>query len=205
MWLFHSVTPDQLSGKDLRRSLLTYMLNPPPPYPPSPPLGTVSPDHQQAPFQSLFEQRVFLEIKERGYHVVPQWEVNGKFIDLVVIGDHGRLAVECDGSPYHSSPEQIRHDTERERELRRAGWTFWRIRSSAFALSPQEALTGLWEQLTALGIHPLPSATDPHAPSPAKAWIPVDLPNGDGEDDDEDEDDLADEEAGTDEDNNGDD
>ncbi|MFD8079339.1 AAA domain-containing protein [Streptomyces sp. NPDC059718] len=203
MWLFHSVTPDQLSSKDLRHSLLTYMLNPPPPYPPSPPLGTVSPDHEQAPFQSLFEQKVFLHIKERGYHVVPQWEVNGKFIDLVVIGDHGRLAVECDGSPYHSSPEQIRHDTERERELRRAGWTFWRIRSSAFALSPQEALTGLWEQLEVLGIQPMPSVTDPHTAGPAAAWTPVDLPDDDG-DDEEDEDDLADEEAGTGEDNNSD-
>ncbi|MFI6470844.1 hypothetical protein ACIBL5_11415 [Streptomyces sp. NPDC050516] len=48
--------------------------------------------------KSLFEQRVLLCIKERGYEVVPQWEVNGKYIDLVVTGDHGRLAVECDGS-----------------------------------------------------------------------------------------------------------
>ncbi|MEU9954593.1 AAA domain-containing protein [Streptomyces sp. NPDC050982] len=32
MWLFHSMTADQLSSKDLRRSLLTYMTSPPPPY-----------------------------------------------------------------------------------------------------------------------------------------------------------------------------
>ncbi len=32
MWLFHSVTVDQLSSKDLRRSLLSYMQSPPPPY-----------------------------------------------------------------------------------------------------------------------------------------------------------------------------
>ncbi|MET9895149.1 hypothetical protein ABZZ47_34045 [Streptomyces sp. NPDC006465] len=33
MWLFHSMTADQLSSKDLRHSLLTYMQSPPRPTP----------------------------------------------------------------------------------------------------------------------------------------------------------------------------
>jgi very-short-patch-repair endonuclease len=156
MWLFHSVTPDQLSSKDLRRSLLTYMINPPPPYPRSPALDSVGADRLQDPFDSLFEQRVFLEIKRRGYHVVPQWEISGKRIDLVVIGNHARLAVECDGSPYHSTQEQIHQDAERERELRRAGWTFWRVRSSAFALSRDDALKPCGTPLLPWAYSPLP-------------------------------------------------
>ncbi|MFF3896867.1 AAA domain-containing protein [Streptomyces sp. NPDC001812] len=185
MWLFHSMTADQLSSKDLRHSLLTYMQSPPPPYSHAHQPAHVNPEQLCAPFQSLFEQRVFLSIKERGYDVVPQWEVNGKYIDLVVTGDHGRLAVECDGSPYHSTRQQIHDDAERERELRRAGWTFWRVRSSAFALSPEEALAPLWKRLTDLGIHPRTTAetatedTEPHT-----SWTPVGLAETEPDDED---------------------
>ncbi|MFF3878558.1 AAA domain-containing protein [Streptomyces sp. NPDC001978] len=185
MWLFHSLTADQLSSKDLRHSLLTYMQSPPPPYTHAHQPANVSPDQLCAPFQSLFEQRVFLRIKERGYDVVPQWEVNGKYIDLVVTGDHGRLAVECDGSPYHSTKQQIHDDAERERELRRAGWTFWRVRSSAFALSPEEALAPLWKRLTDLGIHPrtTPETSTEDTGSHA-SWTPVGLAEAEPDDED---------------------
>jgi very-short-patch-repair endonuclease len=185
MWLFHSMTVDQLSSKDLRRSLLTYMQNPPPPYTHARQPTNVSTDQRCAPFESLFEQRVYRRIKDRGYDVVPQWEVNGKRIDLVVTGDHGRLAVECDGSPYHSTRQQIHDDAERERELRRAGWTFWRVRSSAFALSPEEALTPLWKRLTDLGIHPRTTPeTSTDGTEPPAAWVPVGLAEAEPEDED---------------------
>lgn len=197
MWLFHSLTVDQLSSKDLRRSLLTYMVSPPPPYTHPHQPAHVSADRHCAPFDSLFEQRVFLRIKERGYDVVPQWEVNGKRIDLVVTGGHGRLAVECDGSPHHSTPQQIHDDAERERELRRAGWTFWRIRSSAFALTPDEALEPLWERLTELGIHPrtVRGASIDDAPTDTP-WTPVGLAEGEPDEDADPYDGEPDEDSG---------
>ncbi|WP_406294370.1 AAA domain-containing protein [Embleya sp. NBC_00888] len=173
MWLFASVTIDQLPDKDLRRSLLTYMQSPPILQQTPPELADVSPDEPRAPFQSLFEQRVFLKIRQRGYHVVPQWKVNRKLIDLVVVGEAGRLAVECDGSPYHSSLQQIHDDFERERELRRAGWRFWRIRSSTFALSADESLEPLWARLDALGIRPGVSRDD--TGDLISDWMPVEL------------------------------
>ncbi|MEU1797061.1 AAA domain-containing protein [Streptomyces californicus] len=185
MWLFHSMTVDQLSSKDLRRSLLTYMQSPPPPYTHARQLANVTPDQLCAPFDSLFEQRVYLRIKERGYDVVPQWEVNGKRIDLVVTGGHGRLAVECDGSPHHSTRQQIHDDAERERELRRAGWTFWRVRSSAFALSPEDALAPLWKRLTDLGIHPrTTSDASADGTEPRAVWAPVGLAEAEPEEED---------------------
>jgi very-short-patch-repair endonuclease len=177
MWLFTSVTPDQLSSKDLRHSLLTYMQAPPELQGTSPSLSAVSPDELCKPFESLFEQRVFRRIKECGYHVVPQWKVSGKRIDLVVVGEAGRLAVECDGSPYHSTPEQIRDDYERERELRRAGWQFWRVRSSEFALSPEDSMAPLWKRLDALGIRP--GVTEEAQGDTASTWTPVDIDDTD--------------------------
>ena len=97
MWLFHSVGLDQLSTIDLRASLLSYVLNPPPALAATV-LTDVRPDEPHPAFRSLFDQRVFCRIQERGFHVTPQVEVNGRDIDLVVTGARGRLAVECDGS-----------------------------------------------------------------------------------------------------------
>uniref|UniRef100_UPI002AD5ABDD DUF559 domain-containing protein n=1 Tax=Frankia sp. Cr1 TaxID=3073931 RepID=UPI002AD5ABDD len=183
-WLFSSVTADQLPN-DLRRSLLTYMQSPPAFQRTPSELAEVSFNERRDPFQSLFEQRVFLLIRKRGYHVIPQWRVNEKLIDLVVTGEHGRLAVECDGSPYHSSTRQIQDDYERERELRRAGWRFWRVRSSEFALSPQDALAPLWQKLDSLGIRP--GVEEENLTGDAvNIWTPVALDEDDSDlDDDE--------------------
>ncbi|MEV4531900.1 histone-like nucleoid-structuring protein Lsr2 [Streptosporangium sp. NPDC049304] len=153
MWLFHSVSPDLLSPMCLRRSLLGYMLNPPT-TPLSSSLSDVTPDSRHPAFDSLFEQRVFLRIQERGYNVVPQVEVNGRRIDLVVSGAEGRLAVECDGDFWHGTPEQREADLDRERELKRAGWRFWRIRESEFYFDPATAMESLWAELDRRGISP---------------------------------------------------
>ncbi|GAA1017268.1 very short patch repair endonuclease [Acrocarpospora pleiomorpha] len=154
MWLFHSVPPDLLRSNDLRRSLLTYMLTPPTILSASSMLTDVTETERHPDFDSLFEQRVFLEIRRRGYHVVPQFEVNGRRIDLVISGARGRLAVECDGDYWHGTPEQIREDNERERELKRAGWRFWRVRESEFYFSREDALASLWSTLEHMGIQP---------------------------------------------------
>ncbi|MCH5642271.1 AAA domain-containing protein [Gordonia sp. ABSL49_1] len=153
MWLFHSVTIDRLRAGDLRRSLLEYMTStvsaPADPMP-----ENVSNDLRDSRFDSLFEQRVFNEIVARGYHVNPQVPVNNRRIDLVVTGSASRLAVECDGDAFHTTPDQLRADLEREIELRRCGWTFWRVRESEFYTDPVEAMSGLWDELGALGILP---------------------------------------------------
>ncbi|WP_461417782.1 AAA domain-containing protein [Gordonia sp. GN26] len=154
MWLFHSVTVDRLSSSDFRRSLLEHVTSTAPalaePIP-----ENVSRHVRDNRFDSLFEQRVFNDIVARGYHVNPQIEVNNRRIDLVVTGGASRLAVECDGDAFHSTPEQIRADLERETELRRCGWTFWRVRESEYYLDPIEAMSGLWSELDRLGIKPL--------------------------------------------------
>ncbi|GAA4961743.1 AAA domain-containing protein [Kineococcus glutinatus] len=174
MWLFHSVTPDLLSPKDLRRSLLTYLINPPAPRVASD-LANVTPDEPHEPFDSLFEQRVYLRIRERGYQVTPQWEVNGRRIDLVVTGAKGRLAVECDGEHWHSSPEQRLNDLHREQELKRAGWQFWRVRDSEFNYDPDRAMAGLWEALERRGIHPHEGVERTPLSASAEDWVPTEL------------------------------
>ena len=154
MWLFHSVTPDLLSPKDLRRSLLTYMLNPPAPLAKGGFEDLRWESELQDPFESKFEQRVFIELRDRGYAVTPQFEINGRRIDLLVTGAKGQLAVECDGDHWHSSPEDVQADLDRELELRRAGMKFWRVRESEFYLDTTAAMASLWPILEERGIRP---------------------------------------------------
>lgn len=162
MHLFHSVPRHRLKTEDLRLKLLAHVEDPGAAYD-SQDFGPVHPDRPHRAFDSLFEQRVYLAITARGYRVVPQYPAGGKRIDLVVIGTHERLAVECDGDYYHGDSEAIRKDHQRERDLERVGWQFWRVRDSEFRRDPEAALIGLWPFLQSLGIKPKSTDDEPLA------------------------------------------
>lgn len=172
LWLFHSVTAVELSADDLRRRLLDHVTAAGAPGATPMPTG-VPRDRRVEPFDSLFEQRVFLDIVSRGYHVDPQIEANGRMIDLVVTGSAGRLAVECDGDVFHTSPEQVRSDLVREHELQRAGWEFWRVRESEYRLDPVAALADLWRALDRRGIRPAGADDDQSSPEAPGTWLAV--------------------------------
>ena len=164
LWLIHSPTLNELRSECLRYRLLDHCLNP---SVESAKVGdsdlttlrrladsgrrdqTRAPD----PFDSWFELDVFLKIADRGYRILPQYEVAGYRIDLVVEGLDGRLAVECDGDEYHG-PEQYDADMSRQRDLERCGWVFSRVRGSRFYRDPEAALQELWESLERRGILP---------------------------------------------------
>ncbi|NDZ93179.1 AAA family ATPase [Streptomyces sp. SID6673] len=179
MWLFHSIDLDALKTNDLRYSLLDYVrAGQGPTNPPMP--SDVSDIERQQPFSSLFEQQVFNRLADRGYYVVPSMTINNRVIDLVVTGADARMAVECDGDSFRTTGEQARSDMERERELRRCGWYFWRVRESEFELDPDRALDGLWEVLDRRGVKPgsiTPLPADAAATSDNR-WDPIDLSTG---------------------------
>ena len=183
MWLFHSRSLESLRSTDLRHSLLTYMQSTSP-APAEPMPEGVKRDERHQAFDSLFEQRVFLDIVARGYHVNSQVAVNGRRIDLVVTGADGKLAVECDGDHWHTSPEQQRADLERERELQRCGWQFWRIRESEYYLDPVGSMMGLWEELDRRGIRPHVVGVNDVVKSLQESWTPVELVEDDSPVDD---------------------
>lgn len=187
MWLFTSIPPELYRPDDLRRSLLNYFREPPSVLAEPPDPATVRSDIRQEPFDSLFEQRVYLALTARGYHVVPQVSVGGRSLDLVVVGQQSRLAVECDG-PHHLAPGQVSDDLARERELRRTGWRIFHLPLSEFELNQDRALRPLWTQLDALGIQP--GARDSASITKPSSWKPLLLPDvpedgdiGDGRDD----------------------
>lgn len=162
MILFHSVLPEDLSSECLRKKILEFFYK-------DPPKRIVGIDisyfEKRAfkdnrmvikapdPFDSWFEVDVALEIARRGYVVIPQYAVAGKFIDLIIQGGNVKLAVECDGENWHGI-ENYDADMFRQRQLERCGWEFYRIRESLFYVDKEAALKELWELLDERGIKP---------------------------------------------------
>ncbi|TLF80942.1 hypothetical protein FEK34_04515 [Nocardia cyriacigeorgica] len=176
LWLFHSVTLEQLTNPDdMRYQLLKYCIETqqsdravasarPQPVPV---------DRIVAPFESLFEQQVYNCLVDRGYQVSAHYDAAGYDLDLVVIGDHRKLAIECEGDRWNGA-EQFHRDLAQQRDLERCGWPFFRIRQSRFAADPDTCLAPLWQLLDELSIEPLPDDPDPvaepiHAESPVAA------------------------------------
>jgi len=157
MWVFHSVTLEELTNReDMRYQLLEYCygLQRANRLDQTEEIGRVPDEVQIEPFESLFEQHVYNSIFERGYTVVPQWEIYGYRIDLVVVGGQSLLAVECDGDRWHGA-DHYEQDLARQRELERCGWTFFRVRASTYYRDPQAALAPLWDLLDGHDIRPV--------------------------------------------------
>ena len=89
----------------------------------------------------------------KGYPVIPQYEAMGFRIDMVIVGAGRKLAVECDGDYFHTE-ETAGKDQERQWNLERCGWTFHRIRESAFNYHEVETLKRLWNKLDEMQIYP---------------------------------------------------
>ncbi len=154
MWLFHSLRSADIPNRDcLRRRLLEFFQSRPDD-PDRVVPARVSEDINVHPFDSIFEQRVFNRIVERNYLAHPQFEVHGKRIDIVIEGAVRKLAVECDGDHWHG-PERYQADSERQRDLERYGWMFFRIRESEFNWDPVQAMSKLWPLLDELDILPI--------------------------------------------------
>lgn len=167
MILFHSVSSDDLSTSCLRRRLLEFFENTTPQE-----IAGIERDELErrasqdnrgvidppTPFDSWFEVDVALALLRKHFIVLPQHEVAGKRIDLVVEGGQARLAVECDGDRWHGA-DQYEADMQRQRQLERCGWEFFRVSEAAFYSNEEDALTPLWRMLEERDIVPGGGAT----------------------------------------------
>lgn len=144
LWVVTSVDPSVLSSGDYRAALLAHCA-----------ASAVDEEERGDLLQrceSEFERRVVRKLLGRGYtDVTVQHRVGQYRLDIVVSGPDARLAIECDGDRWHSEAEWDR-DRARQQVLERAGWTFERIRGSAFYRDPDLAMEPVWERLDGLGI-----------------------------------------------------
>lgn len=144
MWVVHSVDPDRFTPGDLRRELILHCQNPGV-------LDTAVAD-LEGRCDSDFERQVVRRILAAGYRRVRVQHPVGRYrLDIVIEGPESRLAVECDGDRWHG--EDVWHqDRARQQVLERAGWTFVRVRGSAFYRDPERAMAPLWQRLEELNI-----------------------------------------------------
>ena len=147
-WVIYSLSHEvDLKPGDLRRRLIEHAIDP---KAISRELGTAL-----ARTESPFEQDVYDRLVRHGYRVRPQWQVGRYRIDLVVEGQDGRVAVECDGDRYHPL-EKLPEDMERQAILERLGWRFIRIRGSVYFRDRESAMAKVFAKLEELGVFPAP-------------------------------------------------
>lgn len=138
LWVFYTADPATLNPQDQRRQLIEYVRDS---------RARETPDDLFELTDSKFERDVLAQMLDRGYDVEPQHRVGSYHIDFVVnVADGERLAVECDGDSFHG-PDKWDEDVRRQRVLERLGWSFWRVRASAYYLDPDEAMQPLWDRL----------------------------------------------------------
>lgn len=145
LWIVHSLDyASDLKNDDLRRDLLEYAQNP---------KSFIDALSQiQINSESEFEKEVAKSLLSSGYNIVQQWEAGAFRIDIVVLCGEKRIAIECDGERYHSTPEKIKEDMSRQMILERFGWRFIRIRGSEYYRNPEETMERVRKELTELGI-----------------------------------------------------
>ena len=157
VFLFHSIQVGELGQNCLRRRLLVHMKQPP--VDPTAQLPWTVEElrrlarntarrkgNQPKPFGSWFEVDVFLAIADQGHSAIPQYEVHGYHIDIVIVGGTRKLAVECYGDYWHG-PEQYEHDLHRQCQLERCDWEFFIVWESQFNRDPAGTLFPLWAKL----------------------------------------------------------
>jgi len=160
MILFHSVKSEHLQSSDFRNKILTFF------YDGVKPIAALQIDDYNIeryrhnvpePFDSWFEYDITKALIKNGYsYIQPQYKVKEDEIffnprtekesrvhfklDLVVHNNGKMIAIECDGDPFHSLPEDVAYDVERQEFLERVGWKVHRVLYSAFKRSPQEEI-----------------------------------------------------------------
>ena len=145
-WVVYSLNYEvDLQPRDLRRRLIEHAIDP----------KAISRELEKAlaRTESPFDQDVYERLVRHGYRVRPQWQVGRYRIDLVVEGQEGRVAVECDGDRYHPI-EKLPEDMERQAILERLGWRFIRIRGSAFFRDRESAMAKVFAKLDEQRVFP---------------------------------------------------
>ncbi|WP_414833981.1 DUF3320 domain-containing protein [Afifella sp. YEN Y35] len=108
----------------------------------------------QGELESPFEQEVAEELRNRGWHVVPQVGVSGFRVDIAVKHPERPGAylagIECDGATYHRSATARDRDKVREQVLRGLGWEIIRVWSTDWWFDRTEAASRLHDALEEL-------------------------------------------------------
>lgn len=143
LWLFYSISTENLNPDCVRTKLLRYCLDP---------YGEQgNKNRTQYMFESDFHREVFRMISKRGYSITTDANLKHYKVDFVVEGNNSRVAIECDDGQWNGI-EEWETGHESQMTLERVGWTFHKIRASEFYRNPEKTMERLWSRLKHLGI-----------------------------------------------------
>lgn len=143
MWLFYSVDLKDLNEECVRYHFLNYCLN----YD----KHNGSNKNVEGLFQTDFQKDIYNLIKSRGYRVVPGVKIGRYKMDFIVEGMRNRVGIICDGDTV-SEKYDYEEYIERQLDLERVGWVFYRIMGSEFYYDPEGTMEKLWEKLNNMKI-----------------------------------------------------
>jgi very-short-patch-repair endonuclease len=89
----------------------------------------VTVDQERQKCESPIELRLYDALSINGYYVKTQVPCGKYRIDLAL--PTYKIAIECDGHQYHSTPEQKAHDRRKNAYLRQQGWKVLRFSGRA--------------------------------------------------------------------------
>ena len=98
--------------------------------------------------RSYIQKRLYDALKREGYKVKAEYETCGYQVDLVI--KKYRLAIECDGEAYHSSPKQKKLDRKKTAVLSKHGWKVMRFKGKQINKQLQKCINQINEYT---GIH----------------------------------------------------
>lgn len=85
-------------------------------------------DIQRNKCESYIEERLYNALVKEGYRPITQLRCGYYWIDIAL--PEYKLAIECDGKQWHSSPEQKKHDRKKNYYLKKNGWKVCRLSGS---------------------------------------------------------------------------
>jgi len=152
LWVVHSFDPEKhLKPDDLRYRLFKHVKNPE---------ALMKLCQPQVSTTSDFAQSVAQHLELAGFRIEKNWSVGAFCLPIVVVGDKGRLAVECDGERWFLEKE-LDQDIKRQAILERLGWVFCRVGANLFFREPEKAMNPIFKKLAAMGIERSENANTP--------------------------------------------
>ena len=106
-------------------------------------------DYERLKCESSIESRLYNALIRNGYYVRTQVPCGKYQIDLALPGPGYKLAIECNGKAYHSSPEQKARDRRKDRYLKRNGWKVLRFSGSMINGNMEKVLKRIKDETTA--------------------------------------------------------
>lgn len=87
--------------------------------------------------ESPIEEQLIRKLYEEGFRPYAQVPCGAYRIDIALYIKHRKVAIECDGHAFHSTPEQLAHDEKKNIFLKKNRWHVFRFKGKEIYRQPE--------------------------------------------------------------------